>query len=209
MVGRRLPYRVGVEAAFSDRVEGWLRGAGPHTLGALGDVFGDKGFAVTIMLLMSLPALPLPTGGISHVLELIALIGSLQTVLGRTTVWLPRALRDRELPSVIVERAVPFVVKRVQWFEQRSRQRLPKLFRNTWILRVLGLVISVFTVAAALSPPFSGLDTLPSLGVVIVSLAIILEDAMFLALGVVVGTAGIALIVAVGAAVTWFFNHLL
>jgi hypothetical protein len=200
---------VEVEASFSDRVEGWLRGDGPKTLGALGDVFGDKGFAVTIMLLMSLPALPLPTGGISHVLELIALIGSVQMIVGRTTVWLPRRLRDNELSPVMVERAVPFIVKRVQWFERRSRQRLPKLFRNQWMLRLLGVVISIFTIAAALSPPFSGLDTLPSLGVVVVCLAIILEDAMFLAMGVVVGTVGIALIIAVGAAVTWFFHHLL
>ena len=207
MVGGSLPYRVEVEASFSDQVEGWLRGDGPKTLGALGDVFGDKGFAVTIMLLMSLPALPLPTGGITHVLEIVALLGALQMAVGRTTVWIPGRLRDRELGPVFVDKAVPFIVKRVQWFERRSRQRMPLLFRNRWSSQALGLVISAFIVAAAVAPPFSGLDTLPSLGVVIVSLSIILEDALLLGVGTGVGVAGIALIVAVGAAVHALIRH--
>ncbi len=55
-------------------------------------------------------------------------------------------------------------------------------------------------VAAALAPPFSGLDTLPSLGAVAVALAIILEDAVVLAIGAVIGTVGILLIATLGAA---------
>lgn len=195
--------------AFSTEVERWLRGDGSKTLGALGDVFGERGFAVTILLLMSVPALPLPTGGISHVLELVALVGALQMVLGRTTVWIPRWLRDRELSPAVVERAVPFLVARVQWFERRSKQRLPELFRNRWSLRGLGLIIGTFTVAAAVAPPFSGLDTLPALGVVAVTLAIILEDAFVLALGVTIGATGIALIIAVGTAVNVLLRRLL
>jgi hypothetical protein len=198
-----------VESAFSTRVERWLRGDGPKTLGAQGDVFGDKGFAVSILLLMSIPALPLPTGGVTHVLELVALLGSLQMAWGRKRVWLPQRLRDRELGPLVVDRAVPFIVKRIEWFERRSRQRLPWLFHNAWTMRALGALISVFTVAAAVAPPFSGLDTLPSIGVVAISLAIILEDAMILGIGIAVGTAGIALIVAIGTAVHHLIKHLL
>ena len=198
-----------METAFSVRVERWLRGDGPKTIGALGDVFGDKGFAVTFLLLMSVPALPLPTGGITHVLELIALLGSLQMALGRSKVWMPQRLRERELNPLIVDKAVPFIVRRIGWFERRSRQRLPKLFRNRWAKQALGVVITVFTVAAAVAPPFSGLDTLPALGVVLVSLSIILEDAVLLAGGIAVGSGGIALIIAIGAAVHSVIRHLL
>ena len=195
--------------AFTARVEAWLRGDGAKTIGALGDVFGDKGFAVTIMLLMSLPALPLPTAGVTHVLELVALLGSLQMAIGRKKVWLPDRIRQRELPALIVDRAVPFVVKRVDWFERHSRQRMPRLFHNRWAVQAQGALLTVFIVAAAIAPPFSGLDTLPSLGVVIVSLSIILEDAMLLVLGAAVGAAGIALIVAIGTAVHHVIRHFL
>jgi hypothetical protein len=53
---------------------------------------------------------------------------------------------------------------------------------------------------AILAPPFSGLDTLPALGAVVVALAIILEDAVFLGIGLLIGTGGIVLIVSIGAA---------
>jgi hypothetical protein len=58
-----------------------------------------------------------------------------------------------------------------------------------------------FAVGAAIAPPFSGLDTLPAMGAVAVALAIILEDLVVLAIGAVLGTSGIILILTVGAAI--------
>jgi hypothetical protein len=58
-----------------------------------------------------------------------------------------------------------------------------------------------FAVGAAIAPPFSGLDTLPAMGAVAVALAIILEDLVVLAIGAVIGTSGIILILTVGAAI--------
>ena len=57
-----------------------------------------------------------------------------------------------------------------------------------------------FAIAAALAPPFSGLDTLPALGAVVVCLAIITGDVLMLVAGLVIGTGGIVLIITVGAA---------
>jgi hypothetical protein len=75
-------------------------------------------------------------------------------------------------------------------------------------LRVLGLVIIAFTVSAAVAPPFSGLDTLPALGVVAIALSIILEDVVVLAIGFVIGTGGIVLIVVLGQAAVRLFRRL-
>ena len=75
---------------FSDQLERWLGGDTPKTLGALSDVFAEKSFAVTILLLMFVPALPLPTGGITHVFEVITVVLAAQMVLGRRTIWLPQ-----------------------------------------------------------------------------------------------------------------------
>ena len=54
-------------------------------------------------------------------------------------------------------------------------------------LRILGVVIIAFTLGAFVAPPFSGLDTLPALGVVTIALSIILEDVVVLAIGVFIG----------------------
>ena len=71
-------------------------------------------------------------------------------------------------------KAIPFVIRRVRTFERLSRRRGQSLFDQGWFVRLLGLVIIVFTLAAVLAPPFSGLDTLPALGVVLIGMSIIL-----------------------------------
>ena len=186
---------------FSDELDDWLRGDTPKTLGDLGEAFSEKSFAVTILLLMFVPALPLPTGGITHVFEVITVFVALQMVIGRRTIWLPRRWRQRALGVTITGKAVPFIIRRVRWFEKFTRPRMAWLFRQRWFIRVLGLVIVAFTAGAAIAPPFSGLDTLPALGVVTISLAIILEDAVVLGIGAFIGTGGILLIVTIGAAI--------
>ena len=69
---------------ISDQIEGWLRSDEPKTLGSLVELFEEKSFAVIFVLLLAVPALPLPTGGATHVFEVIAMLLSLQLV--RTTV---------------------------------------------------------------------------------------------------------------------------
>ena len=185
---------------FSDQLETWLQSEGTKTVGDLGEVFAEKSFAVTVLFLMFLPALPLPTGGITHVFEAITVVVAGQMVIGRRTLWLPERARRRELGSAMVEKAVPFISRRIRWFERFSRPRGVRIFRNRLSLSFVGLVIVAFAVAAALSPPFSGLDTLPSLGAVVVALAIILEDVVVLGIGAAIGLTGIALSITLGAA---------
>ena len=187
---------------FSRRLEAWLADDdAPKTLGALGEVFAEKAFAVTILMLMVLPAVPLPTGGITHVFEGITVVLAAQLVLGRRTLWLPRRWQERELGPVMSDKALPFVVARVQWFERHSRPRGAALLSQRWFRRLLGIVLIAFAAGAALAPPFSGLDTFPAMGAVGVTLGMILEDVVVLAIGVVIGVGGIALIVTIGAAI--------
>jgi hypothetical protein len=185
---------------FSDQLETWLKSEGTKTIGDLGEVFAEKSFAVTVLFLMFLPALPLPTGGVTHVFEAITVVIAGQMVIGRRTLWLPERARRRELGSGMTEKAVPFISRRIRWFERFSRPRGVKLFRNRLALSFMGLLIVAFAVAAALSPPFSGLDTIPSLGAVVLALAIILEDVVVLGIGAAIGVAGIAASITLGAA---------
>ena len=53
---------------------------------------------------------------------------------------------------------------------------------------------------AFFAPPFTGLDTLPALGVVLLSLGVLLEDIAVVVLGAVVGAAGVALEIVLGSA---------
>ena len=66
---------------------------------------------------------------------------------------------------------------------------------------VFGLLVFALSLTAFLAPPFSGLDTLPALGVVVLALAILLEDMALAFAGLVIGALGVAVVVALGGVV--------
>jgi hypothetical protein len=194
---------------FSDELEAWLRSDRPKTLGSLSGAFSERSFAATILLLMFVPALPLPTGGVTHVFEGITVILAAEMVLGRRTIWLPERWQGRQLGATTTKKAIPFVIRWVRRVERFSRPRGAWLFRQGWMLRVLGLCFIALAVAAAVAPPFSGLDTLPAMGAIAVALAMIFEDIVLFALGIILGTAGVVLIVTIGAAIVHVLQNLL
>jgi hypothetical protein len=194
---------------FSDELERWLRSDGEKTLGSMSTVFAERSFAAMILLLMILPATPLPTGGVTHVFEVITVLLGLQMVIGRRTIWLPARFARRSLGATTTDKAIPFIVKVVRKVERFSRPRGVRLFENGIFYRLIGVVVIAFAVAAALAPPFTGLDTLPALGAVVVALSMIQKDVLVLAVGVALGTGGIALALTVGAALYTFVRSLL
>jgi len=196
------------DESFSDQLERWLRGDASKTLGTLSDVFAEKSFAVMILLMMFVPAIPLPTGAITYLFEVITLVLTTQMVLGRRVLWLPDRWRHHELGTMTTGKAIPFVVRRVRWFERHSRPRWARLFEQRWFLRLLGLVLTAFALAAIIAPPFSGLDTFPAVGAVLVALAIVLEDFLILLIGIAIGTGGVVLILTIGVALVRVVRHL-
>jgi hypothetical protein len=158
---------------------------------------------------MFVPALPLPTGGLTHVFELITIVIGAEMLVGLRTIWLPKRWSRRELGATTTDRAVPFILRWVRRVERFSRPRGARLFRQRWMLPVFGLIFIALATAAAFAPPFSGLDTLPAMGAIAVALAIIFEDVLLLAIGFVLGTTGVVLIVTVGAALVHGLRSLL
>jgi hypothetical protein len=184
----------------SAELEQWIRERPDATLGSLVELFGAKSFALVFVLLLGAPALPLPTGGVTHVLELIAIVLALQLIAGRDEIWLPQRWARLELAGPGRERFVRALLGLIRRLERVSRPRLRCLFAHRLARRVFGALVAGGAAAAFVAPPFTGLDTLPALGVVLVSLGVLLEDAAVVAGGLLVGAAGIALEITLGAA---------
>jgi hypothetical protein len=184
----------------SAQLHRWLDGDGDKTLDGLIKLFGRGSFALLFVILLGVPALPLPTGGATHVFEAIAVLLALQLVAGREEIWLPRRWRQMQLAGPRQQKFLNGLMKLIRWLERFSRPRLTFLFEHRLTDVVFGLLVIVLSVAAFVAPPFSGLDTLPSLGVVFLSLGVLLEDVIVVALGIVVGVAGIALEIILGSA---------
>src|ERR687893_12573 len=87
----------GDDANVSDELEAWVRSDAEKTIGGLLDVFEQRAFAIVFVMLLGVPALPIPTGGATHVFEVVAVLLALQLVAGRDEIWLPRKWRARPL----------------------------------------------------------------------------------------------------------------
>jgi hypothetical protein len=162
-------------------------------LGALVAVFAERGFAIAFVLLLAVPALPLPTGGATHVFEVIAILLALQLIANRREIWLPRRWRELELVGERRTRFLRALMKLIRVLERLSRPRMAFLFDHRASNIVFGLLVAAGSLAAFVAPPFSGLDTLPALGVVLLSLGVLLKDAALVIVAFAVGACGIVL----------------
>jgi hypothetical protein len=194
---------------ISDEIEHWLNAEGEKTLGGLIETFGAKSFAVLFVFLLGVPALPLPTGGATHVFEIIAMLLSVQLLAGRDQVWLPARWRRMELAGRRQQRFINGLLKLIRWLERFTRPRAVRLFEHRLSSVVLGLVVLLLSIGAFLAPPFSGLDTLPSLGAVLVSLSVLLEDIALTVIGIAIGASGVVLEYVLGRAALSGLSQLL
>jgi hypothetical protein len=184
----------------SDELERWLHGDGEKTLGSLIELFRERSFAILFILLLGVPALPVPTGGATHVFEVIAALLALELIAGRRDIWLPARWRRLKLAGEKQQQFITALMRMIRRLERLSRPRLRFLFGNRLSDIGYGLLVIAGSAGAFLAPPFTGLDTLPALGVVLLSLGVLFEDFAIVVVAIAVGAAGIALDVALGRA---------
>ena len=184
----------------SDSIERWLEGDRDKTLGGLIELFEEKSFAILFVLLLGVPALPIPTGGATHVFEIIAVLLALQLIAGRDEIWLPQRWRGLDLAGPRRQKFIAGLMRMIRRLERFSKPRLRFLFEHRVTNIVFGILVIGGSAGAFFAPPFTGLDTLPSLGVVLLSLGVLLEDVIVVAVGLAVGAGGVLLEVILGSA---------
>jgi hypothetical protein len=197
-----------VPVRVSDELEQWLRGDQPKTLGRLIDVFGERSFAIVFVLLMAVPALPLPTGGVTHVFEVITMLLALELIVGRRTIWLPARWRKLQIGGESKEKFIDALLRRIRSLERISRPRGRWLFGHRLSGSLFGLATLGLSLTAFLAPPFSGLDTLPSIGLVVLALGYLMADIAVVAVGAVIGVLGVGSVIFLGSIAVKFFKDI-
>jgi hypothetical protein len=182
----------------SAALEGWLAGGGGTTVGDLISLFDEKSFALLFVILLGVSALPLPTGGATHVFDVIAVLLAFQLIGGRHEIWLPQRWRALELAGRRQRKFIAGLMRVIRRLERLSKPRLRFLFDHRLSNIVFSLLVIGGTAGAFFAPPFSGLDTLPATGVVLLSLGVLLEDFAIVVAAVVVGVAGVVLEITLG-----------
>jgi len=65
---------------------------------------------------------------VTHIFEVIVMLLALEMIIGRTKIWLPKKWQDKKLGHSVETKALPFIIKRVRWFEKFSRPRSSDFF---------------------------------------------------------------------------------
>lgn len=160
-------------------------------LADLNMLFGEKSFAFAFILLLMTAALPLPTGGITHFFEIVAALLALELIIGRDRIWLPKRWENHKINSPKPGKGMGRLVGFVRFFERFSRPRGHFIAKHHLFVRFVGLSVLALATAAFFAPPFSGLDTLPALGIVVLSLGLVLDDLIVVIIGMLIGLAGV------------------
>ncbi|MDQ1490250.1 MAG: hypothetical protein QOJ23_2764, partial [Actinomycetota bacterium] len=152
MIQRMIGDEQGEAQKVSVQLEEWFGSSRKKTLGDLVDTFGPRSFAILFIVLMALPALPLPTGAVSHVLEIVTMLLALELMVGRSEVWIPKRFQDRELKGLTGPKFSRALVKRIRWFEKFSKPRMAGLLENRVTNMAFGAAVFGLALTAFLSP---------------------------------------------------------
>lgn len=175
---------------FSVELQEWLDADNEKTIDGLGDVFGEKSFALAFVFLMASSALPLPTGGITQVFEIMTMLLALELVAQKQYIWLPKRWRETPLGENTLERTIPFLIRMIRKIEKFSRPRFTRIVDSKLSRTLFGVAVFFFAGVSLTAIPFSFLDTLPSMGIIAISLGVILEDMILVAIGLLLGSLG-------------------
>ena len=136
------------------------------------DAFGDRAFGALMFVFAAPAALPMPPG-FSAIFGVPLLFITAQLMVGRRTLWLPRAIADRHMKRTdfvsLMEKVAPYLT----WLERRLRPRLTFLY-NPWSDRLIGAVCLALAILIILPIPLTHMA--PSLALAAFGLGVAEKD---------------------------------
>lgn len=152
----------------------------------------ERGFGFLLLLFAAPMALPIPVPPVINVMLASPLILlTAQQAVGRHTIWLPAWMRKKDISR---EKMSKMIHSLLPWFDRLQTIVKPRLqfitsgiFSN--LIGLFGLIM-----ALAVCIPFPLTNTIPSLGIALMSIGVISRDGIAVLLGAAIGLAWVALL---------------
>lgn len=161
------------------------------SLGDLLETFHERGFGFFLFLFALPAALPVPAFGINAVIALPLLLLTAQQALGRHTIWIPNKWKSKTLSKSriddFIEVATPWI-KRLEIFI-RPRMGFMTQGHVSKLIGVFG-----FLMALAVSIPLPMTNTIPSFGIALMAIGVLVRDGVAVIGGAVVGMVWVLLL---------------
>lgn len=152
------------------------------------EAFGERAFGFVIIL-FSLPnCIPAPPG-MNSVFGIPILLFAVQLALGFKKPWLPRRILDKRFRVATFRKIIDAAEPKLRRVENLLRPRHTALFgpRGDRLIGTFAVILALCVIV-----PLPGTNWVPSIALVILSMAILQEDGLVLGFGILTGIAGIA-----------------
>ncbi len=154
------------------------------SLGALLDLFGEDGLLLLTMLLTLVFLIPVSIPGVSTVFGAAILLVGVSRLLGRQP-WVPRRLREKELPASKLRPGLMQGLKWVRRLEKISRPHRLRALADGRVAQLVGNLAFILAAVLLMAPfgfvPFS--NTLPALALLFYAVGFLQRDGVAILLG--------------------------
>ena len=144
----------------------------------------ERGIAMILLIFAAPMALPLPVPpGINIMLATPLILLTAQQAIGRRTVWLPQKTMRKEFDSKGFSKLIDGVVPWMKRIEILLRDSASRLFGILGVIMALTVCIPV---------PLT--NTVPSLGIALMSVGFMMRDGLAVLAGALIGTAWVCML---------------
>ncbi len=162
------------------------------TVGDIAHHFQDRSIAFFLFLFALPAAIPLPGLGINLIIAAPLLLFTVQQMTLKQHIWLPRWMMDKRITTARVRSLTTTAMPWIMRAEHISKPRL-HILTGAGAGPVIGLL--GFIMALCVTIPLPLTNTVPSMGIAIMALGVIMKDGLAVLGGAVLGTLWIILVV--------------
>ncbi len=156
------------------------------------ETFHERGFGFFLFFLALPAALPLPGLGINMIIAFPMLLLTFQQVIGRHTIWLPEKIKQRSLSSAVLKKMIDAAMPWMLRLEILIKPRLEFMTRGL-ASKIIGLLGFIMATSVLFPVPLT--NTIPSLGIVLMAIGVLMRDGLAVLAGAVIGTAWVIMLV--------------
>lgn len=149
------------------------------------ELFHERAFGIFLFFFALPAALPLPAVGVGTILGIPLLFLTAQQAIGRHTIWFPQKIRQKRIKRTtimgIINKATPWTMR----VEKLVKPRLEFITHGVFS-RLIGVLGFIMTLSVCL--PFPMTNTVPSLGIALMSIGVISRDGLAVIAGALIGS---------------------
>mgnify|MGYP006429294465 CR=1 FL=1 len=160
------------------------------SVGEILQAFHERGFGVVLFVFALPMALPVPVPpGVNILLALPLLLLTAQQMMGRHTIWLPEKLKAKTIKTRSLNGILGKAIPKVIWMEGLTRPRLA-FMTSGLSSHIIGLAGFIMALAICVPIPLS--NTVPSFGIAIMAIGVLMRDGLAVLFGMLIGLTWVA-----------------